>query len=61
MNKHLIYRFLKKVVNLEHQYRMNADIMKLCNYLTYGYRLRCGNQDVASRYPIRADVRVNLI
>ena len=37
------------VVNLEHQYRMNADIMLLSNTLIYSGRLKCGTQGVAER------------
>lgn len=37
------------VVNLEHQYRMCADIMHLSNSLVYSGRLKCGNEDVAHR------------
>ncbi|KAK8156255.1 AAA domain-containing protein [Phyllosticta citrichinensis] len=37
------------VVNLEHQYRMCADIMLLSNTLIYNGRLKCGNQAVADR------------
>jgi DNA replication ATP-dependent helicase Dna2 len=35
------------VVNLEFQYRMNADIMLLSNTLVYNHRLRCGTPAVA--------------
>ncbi|KAJ3091268.1 Tripartite DNA replication factor [Quaeritorhiza haematococci] len=35
------------VVQLEHQYRMNADIMLLSNTLIYNNRLRCGTPEVA--------------
>ena len=35
------------VVSLEHQYRMNQDIMELSNTLIYENRLKCGTQDVA--------------
>ena len=35
------------VVNLEHQYRMNSDIMLLSNTLIYDYKLRCGTPQVA--------------
>ncbi|TPX63675.1 hypothetical protein SpCBS45565_g06433 [Spizellomyces sp. 'palustris'] len=35
------------VVNLEHQYRMNLDIMLLSNALIYNHRLRCGTPAVA--------------
>ncbi len=36
------------VVNLEHQYRMNADIMSLSNEFVYSQRLRCGSDQVAN-------------
>ncbi|KAI9790110.1 MAG: Tripartite DNA replication factor [Candelina submexicana] len=36
------------VVNLEHQYRMCADIMTLSNELIYDGRLKCGTPTVAS-------------
>ncbi|KAI0746475.1 Dna2-domain-containing protein [Daedaleopsis nitida] len=38
----------KAVVDLTHQYRMNADIMTLSNKLIYSDRLRCGSDTVAS-------------
>lgn len=37
------------VANLEHQYRMCEDIMVLSNTLIYNGRLKCGNDEVASR------------
>ncbi|KAH7884747.1 Dna2-domain-containing protein [Phlebopus sp. FC_14] len=37
------------VVDLRYQYRMNEDIMRLCNRLIYGDRLRCGSEEVARR------------
>lgn len=37
------------VVNLEHQYRMCADIMALSNNLIYNGRLKCGTPQVADR------------
>jgi DNA replication ATP-dependent helicase Dna2 len=37
------------VVSLEHQYRMNEDIMALANALIYNGRLICGNEAVAKR------------
>ncbi|GJE93896.1 DNA replication ATP-dependent helicase/nuclease DNA2 [Phanerochaete sordida] len=37
------------VVDLNEQYRMNADIMLLSNKLIYGDRLRCGSEEVARR------------
>lgn len=43
----------KAVVTLDHQYRMNKDIMVLTNELVYGRRMRCGNEVVA-------DARLNL-
>ncbi|KAI0718426.1 Dna2-domain-containing protein [Cerioporus squamosus] len=44
------------VVDLTHQYRMNADIMTLSNKLIYSDRLQCGSDYVAQRglkLPIR--------
>ena len=35
--------------NLEHQYRMNEDIMLLSNSLVYDGLLKCGNEAVAKR------------
>ena len=37
------------VINLEHQYRMCADIMLLSNTLIYSGRLKCGTVTVANR------------
>lgn len=37
------------VVNLEHQYRMCAEIMLLSNTFIYSGRLKCGTESVASR------------
>jgi DNA replication ATP-dependent helicase/nuclease Dna2 len=37
------------IVSLEHQYRMNEDIMALANVLIYNGRLKCGNEAVAKR------------
>ncbi len=37
------------VVDLTHQYRMNADIMTLSNKLIYSDRLQCGSDAVAAR------------
>ncbi|KAJ1927120.1 DNA replication endonuclease-helicase Dna2 [Tieghemiomyces parasiticus] len=37
----------ESVVTLAHQYRMNADIMRLVNHLIYDQRLRCGTGRVA--------------
>ncbi|RPD65180.1 Dna2-domain-containing protein [Lentinus tigrinus ALCF2SS1-7] len=37
------------VVDLTHQYRMNADIMLLSNKLIYSDRLQCGSDAVAAR------------
>ena len=34
---------------LEHQYRMNQDIMLLSNSLVYDGMLKCGNENVAKR------------
>ena len=39
----------QSVVNLEHQYRMAADIMLLSSQLVYNGRLKCGNDTVANR------------
>jgi len=39
----------ESVVNLEHQYRMCADIMLLSNTLIYNGRLKCGTPAVATR------------
>ncbi|KAF8326832.1 AAA domain-containing protein [Cantharellus anzutake] len=36
-------------VDLVHQYRMNEDIMLLCNNLIYNNRLQCGSSSVANR------------
>ncbi|KAJ3294016.1 Tripartite DNA replication factor [Borealophlyctis nickersoniae] len=36
------------VASLEHQYRMNTDIMELSNALIYNYRLRCGTEEIAN-------------
>eukprot|EP01134_Creolimax_fragrantissima_P005432 CFRG5432T1 len=36
------------VVSLSTQYRMNEDIMLLCNTLVYNHKLKCGNSDVAN-------------
>lgn len=36
------------VVCLEHQYRMNQDIMALSNTLIYEERLKCGTPQVAN-------------
>ncbi len=39
---------------LEYQYRMNADVMLLCNSLVYNHKLRCGSELVArSVLPVR--------
>ncbi|TCD66888.1 Tripartite DNA replication factor [Steccherinum ochraceum] len=37
------------VVDLNEQYRMNEDIMTLSNRLIYSGRLRCGNEETATR------------
>lgn len=47
--KLLSERHPEAVVNLEHQYRMCADIMHLSNTLIYSGRLKCGNEAVAHR------------
>ncbi|EDO04399.1 hypothetical protein SS1G_06882 [Sclerotinia sclerotiorum 1980 UF-70] len=39
----------QSVVYLEHQYRMNADVMALSNTLIYNGRLKCGSESVATR------------
>ncbi|KAI7871258.1 DNA replication factor Dna2-domain-containing protein, partial [Spinellus fusiger] len=38
------------LVCLEHQYRMNKEIMGVCNALIYDNKLKCGNASVANRY-----------
>lgn len=45
--KRLSERHPHAVVSLEHQYRMNQDIMELSNTLIYEQRLKCGTQGVA--------------
>ena len=45
--KRLSERHPHAVVSLEHQYRMNQDIMELSNTLIYEQRLKCGTQSVA--------------
>ena len=45
--KRLSERHPHAVVSLEHQYRMNQDIMKLSNTLIYENRLKCGTESVA--------------
>ena len=42
-------RHPQAMVNLEHQYRMNEDIMLLSNSLVYDGLLKCGNESVAKR------------
>ena len=37
------------LTNLEHQYRMNEDIMLLSNSLVYNGLLKCGNEGIAKR------------
>ncbi|CCA73479.1 related to DNA helicase, partial [Serendipita indica DSM 11827] len=37
------------VVELQEQYRMNEDVMKVSNALIYENRLKCGNEEVAKR------------
>ena len=45
--KRLSERHPHAVISLEHQYRMNEDIMELSNTLIYEHRLKCGTQGVA--------------
>ena len=45
--KRLSERHPQAVVSLQHQYRMNQDIMELSNTLIYEHRLKCGTQGVA--------------
>ena len=45
--KRLSERHPHAVISLEHQYRMNQDIMELSNTLIYEHRLKCGTQGVA--------------
>ena len=45
--KRLSERHPHAVVSLEHQYRMNQDIMELSNTLIYENRLKCGTERVA--------------
>lgn len=45
--KRLSERHPHAVVSLEHQYRMNQDIMELSNMLIYEHRLKCGTEGVA--------------
>ncbi len=51
MGQSLFYSLSKQhpssVSMLEYQYRMNSDIMLLCNALVYNYKLRCGSEQVA--------------
>jgi DNA replication ATP-dependent helicase Dna2 len=47
--KHLSDMHPSSVVYLEHQYRMCEDVMALSNNLIYAGRLKCGNQEVATR------------
>eukprot|EP01117_Protostelium_nocturnum_P009246 TRINITY_DN3308_c1_g1_i1.p1 TRINITY_DN3308_c1_g1~~TRINITY_DN3308_c1_g1_i1.p1 ORF type:complete len:1558 (+),score=542.81 TRINITY_DN3308_c1_g1_i1:102-4676(+) len=42
-------RHPQAVVYLTVQYRMNKDIMLLCNHLTYEHKLSCGNEQVSNR------------
>lgn len=45
----------ESVVNLEHQYRMNSDIVLLSNTLVYSHKLKCGTQQVANSFlPVSA-------
>lgn len=46
----------QSVVYLEHQYRMNADVMALSNTLIYNGRLKCGSDSVASRKIVIPDM-----
>ncbi|KAL6069587.1 Tripartite DNA replication factor [Balamuthia mandrillaris] len=46
--KHLSEKYPNAVVNLQYQYRMNADIMCLCNELIYNHQLKCGTMFVAN-------------
>ena len=45
--KRLSERHPHAVISLEHQYRMNQDIMELSNTLIYEHRLKCGTEGVA--------------
>lgn len=45
--KRLSERHPHAVISLEHQYRMNQDIMELSNTLIYEQRLKCGTEGVA--------------
>ena len=38
------------IAYLEHQYRMNSDIMSLSNTIIYKNRLKCGNLEVAQSF-----------
>jgi DNA replication ATP-dependent helicase/nuclease Dna2 len=54
-------RFPAAMTVLEHQYRMNEDIMLLSNSLVYDGMLKCGNESVAKRVlniPNRGKVRL---
>lgn len=48
------------MVSLEHQYRMAEDIMLLSKELVYMGRIKCGNEDVASRMLQIPDVEAGL-
>jgi DNA replication ATP-dependent helicase Dna2 len=39
----------KSIVTLNHQYRMNKEIMSLANHLIYGNKLVCGTKEVENR------------
>lgn len=39
----------ESICYLEFQYRMNSDIMYISNYFVYGGKLKCGNNQTASR------------
>ncbi|KAG0257386.1 Tripartite DNA replication factor [Mortierella polycephala] len=47
--KMLSDQYPEAVVSLTHQYRMNKDIMLLCNTLVYENRLKCASDDVANK------------
>ncbi|KAF9188141.1 Tripartite DNA replication factor [Haplosporangium sp. Z 767] len=42
-------QYPEAVVSLTHQYRMNRDIMLLCNTLVYENRLKCASDEVATK------------
>ena len=45
----LTEKYPEALIALEHQYRMNEDIMLLSNSLVYDGLLKCGNEGVAKR------------